>query len=63
MSGEKASVYCWQNHQSHLVEIQNEEQQVLLQGLLTVPHHFWTGGTDLNREGQWYESNLQVTLV
>merc|ERR1711893_230455 len=59
---EDANAVC-HSMSAHLVEIQNESQMddiiVALRVLegITGPRKYWVGGTDLNREGQWFWLN------
>ena len=59
-SWEDAEAYCQEKENSRLVEIHSEEQMQVLQLMLTVMddqldrNYWWTAGTDLGREGEWY---------
>merc|ERR1711879_300659 len=61
MTWEEAYISCKKYSNATLVEIQSEMQMGFLQMELNVianaegaNHHWWTAGTDLEREGQWY---------
>merc|ERR1712156_615982 len=58
---EEANVICEKYSNATLVDIQSEMQMSFLQMELDVianaegtKHHWWTAGTDVGREGQWY---------
>ena len=61
MTWEEAYISCKKNSNANLVEIQSEVQMGFLQMELDVTdnamgakHYWWTAGTDVGREGQWY---------
>merc|ERR1712004_834738 len=60
-SWEEAYISCKKYSNATLVEIQSEMQMGFLKMELDVianaegtKHHWWTAGTDVGREGQWY---------
>merc|ERR1711962_1894506 len=61
VSWEEAYISCKKYSNATLVEIQSEMQMSFLQMELDVianaegtTHNWWTAGTDVGREGQWY---------
>ena len=62
MDFDAANDYCYHNS-SHLIEVHTQNQMEFLimefQLLETLvgPRSYWGGGTDWNREGQWYWGN------
>merc|ERR1712113_1052770 len=61
MSWEEANISCKKYSNATLVDIQSEMQMSFLQMELDVidnamgtNHQWWTAGTDVGREGQWY---------
>ena len=63
----EANKFCYKNS-AHLVEILSEAQmdymkvELQLRETMVGPRDYWGGGSDLNREGQWYWTHSLLPL-
>ena len=67
MTYQDANTFCY-NHSTLLVEVHDTDQmdfmvmELQLLETFTGKRNYWAGGTDMNREGQWYWSHSLIPI-